>query len=116
MEDMTIVALLESVVSPSTGRAKPLGTKARNFKKVAQMLVRTITTPIPERVTGFPVPRRTVRTVTVAVGPRLKLMKMSERNTGRKSGINQKKQTRSLPNKYCGNWRTDFRFSTDALD
>ena len=91
MEDMTIVVLLELVVSHSTGRAKPFCTKARDFKKVAQMLVRTITTSIPERVTGFPVPRRTVRTVIVGVGARLKLMKISERNTGRKSGINQKK-------------------------
>ena len=92
MEDMTIVVLLELVVSHSTGRAKPFGTKARDFEKVAQMLVRTITTSIPERVTGFPVPRRTVRTVILGeAGPRLKLMKIPERNTGRKSGINRKK-------------------------
>ena len=91
MEDMTIAVLLELVVSHSTGRAKPFGTKARDFKKVAQMLVRTITTSIPERAAGFPVPRRTVRTVIVVVGARLKLMNIPERNTGRKSGINQKK-------------------------
>ncbi len=32
MEDMTIAVLLEMVVSHSTGRAKPFGTKARDFK------------------------------------------------------------------------------------
>lgn len=91
MEDMTTVVLLELAVSHSTGRAKPYGTKARDFKMVAQILVPTVTMSIPERVTGFPVPRKTVRTVILAVGVRLKLMKMSGKNTGRKSGINEKK-------------------------
>ena len=93
---MTVV-LLELVASLSTEPEKPFSTKTRNFKRVARTPVRTTTISRRERVTGFLVRKKTGKTDIAAVAAQSKLIKMFERNTGKKSGNSQKEQRRSLP-------------------
>jgi len=92
-----IVVLLELGVSPSTGRARPFDIGANGFRREERIPAPTTTTSTRERVIGFPVRRRMARTATAMGVVPLRLMRMFERNTGRKSENSLRGQTRSLP-------------------
>lgn len=94
---MTIMVLLELVVSLSTEAERLFGIEASDFRRVARTLVRTTTMSRLGKVTGYLVRRRTEKTDIPVVAAQSKLMRMSWRNTGQKPGSSQKGQAKGLP-------------------